>query len=501
MGESPTSSSPREHLSSLLSLVPRAIRATWIGGIAFAIGLGGTVAWTLSTAHLYRSEAVLAMDHGVHTATLGGADHDSPRETAARVKDALTSRQRLEKIIEDMNLYRRIAERQGTGAAIDEMQKHIIVSAREEYAYRVSYDANQRELAQKVLETLIKSVLDEDSQRRLREAEDTKRFLDIERAHADEDLKTREAALSAFIAKHPSLASETGGGAATAGGVIRAADRGRTPGEGGALAALEVQAAELEGQLAAAGVRVMTPGAAPPADPTLLAAAMKAQGDLTAARQELTDKQARFTNEHPDVKAALRHVAIAEAALHRAEAAVEADRAAAAKAPPPPPPNTDEDSPSSRTSALKRALAAVRGEIAAVKSRAVPRIEVPEKVSSVVAIDTEWTRLNRDVSEARERQINLEGKQFQAELMATLASGGYGGRLIVIDPPFRPVRPITGGRLKIASVGLAASIMLSLLTIVLFAAFDDRLYGERDLQRLVKDGIVVAIPKLTGKSG
>jgi hypothetical protein len=119
----------------------------------------------------------------------------------------------------------------------------------------------------------------------------------------------------------------------------------------------------------------------------------------------------------------------------------------------------------------------------------------------VVAIDTEWTRLNRDVSEARERQVQLEAKQFQAELMATLAGGGQGGRLVVIDPPFRPVKPITGGRFKIAAVGLAVSVMLSLLTIVLFAAFDDRLYGERDVHRIVKDGIVVVIPKLTGKSG
>ena len=119
----------------------------------------------------------------------------------------------------------------------------------------------------------------------------------------------------------------------------------------------------------------------------------------------------------------------------------------------------------------------------------------------MVAIDTEWTRLNREVSEARERQVQLEGRQFQAELMATLAGGGQGGRLIVIDPPFRPVRPITGGRFKIALIGVVASSVVSFLTIVLFAAFDDRLYGERDIRRFVKDGIIVVVPKLIGKRG
>ena len=144
----------------------------------------------------------------------------------------------------------------------------------------------------------------------------------------------------------------------------------------------------------------------------------------------------------------------------------------------------------------------MRQQIASLKSRSVPHVDEPKgSGTSSVAIDTEWTRLNRAWSEARERQMQIEGRQFQAELMATLAAGGQGGRLVVIDPPFRPVKPITGGRFKIALVGLLGSVFLSLLTVVLFAAFDDRLYGERDVQRVVRDGIVVVIPKLAGKSG
>lgn len=504
MSDGASSPSPREHLSALLSVAPRAIRAIWIGGIALAIGLGGTIAWTLSTAHLYRSEAVIAFEHGVRTGSIGSSEHDSPREIFARLNDMLRSRQRLERVIEELNLYRQIAERQGQGAAVDEMRKHLVLNGREEYAYRVWYDANGRELAQRVLETLIKGVIDEDAQRRIREAEETKRFLDVERRHSDEDLKVRETALAGFLTKHPQLAAEVGGSGASAGGMIRAADRDRVvPAASGEIASLELQAAQLEESLAAAGVRVLIPGGPNLGDPALIGARTRAQTELQAAQRDLTEKQAHFTNEHPDVKAALRHVSVAEVALHRAEAALEADRAANPPAAPAPAPSSgDEDSQgSSRTAALKHALAAVRSQIGAVRNRGSTRSEVPQQVSSVVAIDTEWTRLNRDVSEARERQMQLEGKQFQAELMATLAGGGQGGRLVVIDPPFRPVHPITGGRFKIAAVGLAASMVLSLLTIILFAAFDDRLYGERDVHRIVKDGIVVVVPRLTGKSG
>ena len=58
---------------------------------------------------------------------------------------------------------------------------------------------------------------------------------------------------------------------------------------------------------------------------------------------------------------------------------------------------------------------------------------VPHEVSSVVAIETQWTRLNRAVSEARAQQEQLQGRQFQAQLTATLVGGGQGGRLVIVD--------------------------------------------------------------------
>src|SRR6266700_2734356 len=334
MSDATPNVSPREHLSALLSLAPRAMRAVWIGGIALAIGLGGTVAWTLSTAHLYRSEAVIAFDHGVRTATVGASDHDAPREIGSRLREAVTSRKRLESIIQELNLYRGIAEHQGIGAAIDEMRKHLDVGVRDESAYRISYDANGRELAQRVLETVIKEVIDEDTQRRNREAGETKRFLDVERKHADEDLKSRDQELAVFISHHPGMANEAAGNAATAGGMIRAETRDKPGADLGDIARLELQAAQFEEQLAAAGIRVPSVVGGVTGDPTLLAGRSRAQVELQAAQRDLQEKQAHFTNEHPDVKSALRRVAVAEADFRRTESALEADRSHAAQKPP-----------------------------------------------------------------------------------------------------------------------------------------------------------------------
>src|SRR4051794_1122317 len=124
--------SPREYLSALLALVPRALRAGWVGGVVFLLGLGVTVAWTLSVPRLYRSEAVVVYEHGVRAGAVGGAtDGDSTKEGGARVHDMLTSRQRLETVIKEMKLYSTIVDRRSMADAVEEMRKHINVPSRE----------------------------------------------------------------------------------------------------------------------------------------------------------------------------------------------------------------------------------------------------------------------------------------------------------------------------------------------------------------------------------
>jgi hypothetical protein len=481
----------RGELTALMSYGPRVVRAKWGGVIALGVGLAATAALAQSTTRLYRSEAVIVFEHGVQ-AGAAGRESESPRAIAARLQEMLMSRQRLDAVIKEMNLYRSLLERRGSIETIEEMRKHIAISNRDGFTYRVSYDGESRDLTKSVLERLTSGVVADDANRRKQEADDAKKFLDTEREQADRDLKQKEEALAAFLTKHPQLAAEAGTPAA-AGGLIRAADRDRAGADNG-VAALEMQAAQLEGSLAATGGSHVVVGRREvAADPELVAAHTRAQTELHAAQKDLAEKQLHLTNEHPDMKQSMRRLTTAEAAERRAAAALAAWR---------PPTTTDgapvvvDDPASSRDAAVRRALAAVRQQIAVLRSRSAPRAELPKAPTSVVAIDTEWTRLNREVSEARERQNQLESKQFQAELAATLAAGGQAGQLVVADPPFRPVRPVAGGRLKVALVGSAASLALALMVVLVFAVFDDRLYASRDLENVLPEGIIVVIPKV-----
>ena len=479
---------PREHLVALVAFVQRAARGARWGAIAFGVGLIVTAALALSTHRLYRSEALLAYEGGVQAVALG-ADGISPRAMAARVTDMVTSRERLETMIRDMKLYRGIVDKKGMVEAIDEMRRHIIIKAPEGTSYRVTYDGESRDLAKDVLERLVSGVVAEDHARQLKEVEETRKLLESERRGAEDDLKTKEAAVSAFLTDHPQLAGEVG--AAASGGLIRAADRDRAGAlAGGDIAGLELQAAQLEEALAAAGQRPPPVNGVAAPDPLLVGAAERAQTELQAAERDLTDKQSRLTNEHPDVKMALRRVTVAQAAARRAQAAVAASRVpVAAPAVPAPAPMDD-----GRTAALKRALAAVRQQISAAHAHAAPKVDRPKAPQSMVAIDTEWIRLNRAVTEARERATQLQTKQFQADLAASVTSAGEGGRLVVADRPFKPLRPVAGGRGKIAALGGVVSILFALLTMIAVAMFDDHLYAAPDIERVLEDGFVVVIP-------
>ena len=232
-------------------------------------------------------------------------------------------------------------------------------------------------------------------------------------------------------------------------------------------------------------------------DPTLTAAQSKAAAELQAARRDLAAKEARFTNDHPDVKAAVTAANQAEKAYRQAEAAATASATTGSTAPSGDAPAADGSaSGAGQAAGLQRALAAVRAQIGAVRARSAPRKEVERDLKTSVAVDTEWAELARAASEARERQQQLETRQFQAQLTATLVAANQAGGLTILDPPFRPMKPITGGRSKVAIGGGLGSLVLALGVMLLAAKFDRRIYGVEDIARVYPVDILIEVPRL-----
>jgi len=124
---------------------------------------------------------------------------------------------------------------------------------------------------------------------------------------------------------------------------------------------------------------------------------------------------------------------------------------------------------------------------------AVPPPQPSAKEPETVALETEWVKLTRAVTEARQHQDHIEAALFKASLSASSESGGHGVQVTIIDPAFLPEKPIPPGRTVIAATFLAIACVLGVIGAVLFAVFDDRVHTGREIARLLP--LLVEVPR------
>jgi uncharacterized protein involved in exopolysaccharide biosynthesis len=98
----------------------------------------------------------------------------------------------------------------------------------------------------------------------------------------------------------------------------------------------------------------------------------------------------------------------------------------------------------------------------------------------VVQLETDHSKLRRSVTEGRERVEALADSVFRAQMDANQKLAETGGRISVVDPAFRPVKPSGPGKTVVVIAGLALFLALG----TGLAVIDDRLYRRSDLEEL-----------------
>jgi uncharacterized protein involved in exopolysaccharide biosynthesis len=112
----------------------------------------------------------------------------------------------------------------------------------------------------------------------------------------------------------------------------------------------------------------------------------------------------------------------------------------------------------------------------------------------LVEMETQWLKLTRAVTEARQRQDQIEAQLFRADIQVSSESGGHGAQVNVIDPAFMPQRPLPPGRTTIAVLFLAGSLLIGMLVALLRAAFDERVLAASDVAGLGE--VLAEIPRV-----
>ena len=488
----------RDHLDRFVSIGMRSWRFRWYAALVILLGATLSLAAALLKERLYTSETLIVYREGIGTRTISGSEGtgDAQQKLALKLKELVLSRTTLEKLITEYHLYPDIMAKRGAVDAVDEMRKQIAFRAKDGETFGLSFTGNEPHRVQELTARLARELLEEHSKSRMEAAGETKEFLDDEKARSDEDLRVKESALATFISKNPEFAKETNGaGAGTQAGIaVRYANSKQSAHtDDPQLNALEREATRLQARLGMPTSRKPDRDI----DPKLAAARAEAENDLKLAQKELADKASQFTEEHPDVRAAKNRVKNAEGKVRRANEAIAASDADAAKVKP------DTEVGVIDRVALEAELKKAQDNIAAYKRKKASSPEGASNpsasgVSSVVTLETDWTRLNREVADARERNQQLESRQFKASILESAVTNGRNAQMIIVDPAYKPTHP-NKGRTQIVAAGLAVSFVLAMLLALGLTLLDDRIYDRIDLDGLHVAPILGVVPRADGK--
>jgi uncharacterized protein involved in exopolysaccharide biosynthesis len=491
-----------EDLDQVLAFLKRSAFHWKRALLVFVIGMLITVPVVLSLPRSYRSETIILYQDTIRssdiTTSQEGGGEASVHRAGARLRELLLSRTSLEPIITKLQLYK-----YGTDPSphnmldsVDEMRKHIIFKARDGDTFSISFEGNTPEEAKEATRLLGDCILQEALSRRSDQAKVLKEFLSAEAERNATDLKTKELEFAKFIAAHPVLSARL---QAPPGAAAMSPTRGpvaAAPAGDPILASLEFRAARLERQLA------KSPTAAPAAPPPKPAPFRPPpdSAELVAARRDLADKLARFTDKHPDVTAARARVSAAEQAdsAIKAEAlqayqAAQASAAAAAQEEAAPKNAADE-------AALSRDLSNVRAQIAQRQAAigaagGAPRAAAAVPETSEASLEHEFHQLQRDANEARERQAQLDAKLFNASITASSVTTERNSQVSVLDPAYLPNRPVSKPRSLMVLFGALISLFLAVAAALVSTKFDDRIYDAVDIEKLDALPILGVIPR------
>jgi hypothetical protein len=321
-------------------------------------------------------------------------------------------------------------------------------------------------------------------------AAETVKFATATRDAAAAKLKKSELALTEFLAKHSEFVADPNS-MQSGGASIRAARN--KPTGAPQLTGKERQLQRIEARLNASP---NSPPMSMPSTPSqeridALAKVAAAKRELEAAKRELEDQLAKYTEQYPSAIKAKDRVANATQQVRQAEDAVPAETETIVR------PATGED----RTK-LEKERQQLQAEIRDEASRTGRAPETQSGTEQrVVQLETENNDLQRVVRTDRERLQTANSGWERANQDANQKAAEQGGRLLIVDPAFKPARPNGPGKSIFLMAGVVLFLSLGLSFAIALAVIDDRLYRRADLDHLGIPVLAVIPPaiRLKGK--
>ena len=478
---------PRDRLQRLGDLARKTWRYWWLMAVFAVAGGALSLVFAMTRPKQFQSWTTLFYQERIQSSLLSpNREEVAQRNIGDRYRELLLARSQLLQVVNDPKLDP-FPPDMDPEIKLDKLRQTVHFVARGAMAFRIEYTDSDPERAKGVTEKLTKLLQDTDESLRNEQAANTVAFATEQKTASAAELAKHERELNEFLAKNPAFVAD----ATNAGAGILATIK--------TNAAAPPRPASLkERQLARIVARLAAPPDAPPAviaspaTPEKLAAeaAVKdAQRELVSAKRELEDALSKYTDQHPSAIKAQDRVTAAQSRLRQAESAVPPDVETIVR------PATAED-----RAALERERAQLQAEIDAQNKKTGKPIETEDSTTKrLVDLETKNSELRREVNLAREiLQRNAEGES-RAKLDAQQKLAEQGGRLSIVDPAFKPVKPSGPGKTIFLMGGMVLFIALGLSFAVGLAVIDDRLYRRADLDQLGIPVLAVIPPAIARK--
>jgi polysaccharide chain length determinant protein (PEP-CTERM system associated) len=466
-------------------------RRRLIIGVPLVLFTIATAIYARSLPNLYRSEAtILVVPQRVPESYIHSTVTARIEERLTSMSQQITSRARLERLIQDFDLYREERSVKPMEDVVEQMRKDISIDidrARRAQggAFRIGFVARSATSAMQVSEKLASMFIEENLRDRAVLAEQTSQFLDTQLEQARARLEEQEEALEAYRLQHgPEMPAQLQSNIqvlqntqmqlqALRDGIARDHDRRLV----------------LERLLTDASTPIVSP--APPAEPQAPAASAAQQ--LEAARVALQALELKYTAEHPDLQRARRFVGeLEEKARLEAALGMPTDPVIVASG--------AELNRRRRVSQLKADLAALDLQVnrkEQEETRLVGQVALyQQRIEAAPTRESELVQLNRDYNTMNEVYQKLLAKKQDSEVAANLERRQIGEQFRVIDPARLPATAFSPNRPRLHFLGALAGLAFGLVLAGLIEYRDTAVRSEEDVVSAIALPVLALVPSM-----
>jgi len=389
--------------------------------------------------NVYQSNAlILVTPQRVPTSVVASSVTIDLGERMQSITQEIMSRTQLEKIVQEFNLYLKMAALEDR---INVLRKSIKIESRRNNVFQLSFESEDPEKAKQVTSRLGSLFIEQNLNAREQQAQGTKSFINGETERLRKELEEQETVVTKYKATHgyelPDQLDTN----------LRSLEQLRRGLEGNnqRLSALQ----ERKGVLQKQNVEADIPKVDPLAGPLLVPGIGVTQSvQLEMKKKELDFLLQRYSNKHPDVI--------------RAKKEIQALENESSDTIPGQPNLTKTSSLSPVKRVLLTQITDIDSEIKALQTQSEgirSQISVLQaRVDSTPVRALELSKISRGYDITLKKYQDLLGKGLESELAENMEKKQKGEQFQILDPANFPIKPIRPNRLMIVLLGLVAGL-------------------------------------------